>query len=148
MLKRLLLLFFVAAPLAQAADDPEVFGAAMPPGEPVALEAAVAALDADAPKPGKIAGRIVDVCEKRGCWAMLEADGMSARVMPREHEFMVPRDVRGPAVIYGTLSSVDLTQARDKYAAENPGKPNPIPDHEYRIDALSVALLEQEEGEG
>ena len=132
------------APTAQSADAPEVFGAAMPAGDTQTLDAALAAFEPGKSEPAKFSGRIVDVCEKRGCWAMLEADGVSARVTPREHEFMVPRDVRGPAVVYGTLTSVDLSEASAKYAAEHPGKPNPVPLQEYRIDALSVVLYEQE----
>ena len=116
MLRNTLLALLLLAPVAQAADDPEVFGAAMPEGEAATLDSALAAfdparLDSSEDAPRKFSGRIVDVCEKRGCWAMLEADGKSARVMPREHDFMVPRDVRGPAIVYGTLSSADLSEA-------------------------------------
>ena len=126
-----------------AADAPEAWGQPLPAGSAQSIDAALAAFDAkvDA-KPGKFQGRIVDVCSKRGCWAMLEADGKSARVMPREHEFMVPRDVRGEAVVYGTLASIDLSESRAKFAAENPGKANPIPEQEYRIEALGIEMVE------
>lgn len=149
MFKRVLCLLLLATPLAYAspdtaADAPETFGADMPAGEVTPLDAALASLDGAAAAPRKFSGRIVDVCEKRGCWAMLEADGKAARVMPREHEFMVPRDVRGEAVVYGTLSSVDLSEVSDRYARENPGKDNPVPRQEYRIEALSVVLVEQD----
>ena len=144
MLRTTLLALLLLAPVAQAADDPEVFGAAMPEGDALTLDSALAGFDPAQDSPRKFSGRIVDVCEKRGCWAMLEADGKTARVLPREHDFMVPRDVRGPAVVYGTLSSVDMSEAAAEYAAENPGKPNPVPTQEYRIDALSVVLLEQD----
>lgn len=144
MLNRITLALLLAAPLAHAADDPETFGAAMPDGEVVSLDAALAAFDPGQTGPRKISGRIVDVCEKRGCWAKLEVDGQSARVLPREHEFMVPRDVRGQAIVYGTLTSADLSADAAEYAKANPGKPNPIPAQEYRIDALSVVLVEQD----
>lgn len=144
MLRPVLLSLLLLAPAAYAADEAEVFGADMPPGDVQPLEAALAAFDPAQDAPRKFSGRIVDVCEKRGCWAMLEADGVSARVMPREHDFMVPRDARGTAVVYGKLTSVDQTEAADNYAKENPGKPNPIPTQEYRIDALSVVLVQQD----
>lgn len=147
LLRNTVLALLLAAPLAHANDDAEVFGADMPDGDAVALDSALASFDpASAADTDlrKFSGRIVDVCEKRGCWAMLEADGVSARVMPREHDFMVPRDARGTAVVYGKLSAVDLTEAKDDYGKENPGKPNPIPDQEYRIDALSVVLVQQD----
>ena len=144
MLRNTLLALLLLAPAVQAADEPEVFGADMPPGDALALDAALAGLESGGSGPRKFSGRIVDVCEKRGCWAMLEADGKTARVMPREHDFMVPRDVRGPAIVYGTLTSADMSEAAAAYAAENPGKTNPVPTQEYRIDALSVVLLEQD----
>ena len=144
MIKHTLFALLLVAPFAHASDDVEVFGADVPEGTAVALDDAVTAFDAADTDLRKFSGRIVDVCEKRGCWAMLEADGVSARVMPREHDFMVPRDARGTAVVYGKLSSIDLTEAADTYARENPGKPNPMPTQEYRIDALSVVLVEQE----
>ena len=147
MLKRALCLMLLALPLACAAADdvgPETFGAEMPGGESTPLDLALADLAATGTQPQKFSGRIVDVCEKRGCWAMLEADGQAARVTPRKHEFMVPRDARGEAVVYGTLTSVDLSEAADKYAKENPGKENPIPRQEYQIDATSVVLVQQD----
>lgn len=143
MLRNTLLALLLLAPVAQAADDPEVFGAAMPEGDALALDSALASFDPAQDGPRKFSGRIVEVCEKRGCWAMLEADGKSARVLPREHEFMVPRDVRGPAIVYGTLSAVDLEKAPDAYAAEGSATAAP-PAREYRIDALSIVLLEQD----
>lgn len=144
LIRNTVLALLLAAPMAHAADEPEVFGADMPAGDAIALDSAVSTLDPADAELRKFSGRIVDVCEKRGCWAMLEADGVSARVMPREHDFMIPRDARGTAVVYGKLTSADMTEAADNYAKENPGKPNPIPTQEYRIDALSVVLVEAE----
>ena len=135
------------APVVQANDvptgAPEGWGQPLPEGTVQSIDAALAAFDPKAEaKPGKFQGRIVDVCSQRGCWAMLEADGKTARVMPREHEFIVPRDVRGDAVVYGTLASVDLSEARAKFAAEHPGEANPIPEHEYRIEAFGIEMIE------
>lgn len=137
----------ILAPLVQANDTaldaPEAWGRPLPEGRVQSIDAAMAAFDPKAEaKPAKFQGRIVDVCSQRGCWALLEADGKTARVLPREHEFIVPRDVRGDAVVYGTLAAVDLTQEREKFAAENPGKANPIPAQEYRIDALGIEMIQ------
>ena len=77
-----------------------------------------------------------------GSSAMLELDGHAARVMQREHGFMVPRDLRGEARVYGVLLSKDLSEASDKYAKEHPGEENPVPEQEYRIDALGIVMVE------
>lgn len=137
-------LLLMAVPLAHAdvGDAPEAWGEPVPAGEALALDAALAAFDPANTQPGVYQGRIVEVCEMRGCWAKLELDGHAARVMPREHGFMVPRDLRGEAKVYGVLVSKDLTEAAAKYAAEHPDKPNPIPDQEYRIDALGIVMVE------
>ena len=147
MLRHLLTITLMFAPALHASeipvDAPEFWGTPLPEGKAQTLDAALASFDPKAEAtPGKFEGRIVDVCSKRGCWAMLEVDGHSARVMPREHDFMIPRDVRGEAIVYGTLASVDLSEAREKFAAENPGKDNPIPAQEYRIEALGVQLID------
>lgn len=140
------LLLALLAPLAHAADPadaPESWGQPVPEGEVLALDAALAGLDPKAEATPRVyQGRIVDVCEKRGCWARLEMDGHSARIMPREAGFMMPRDLRGEARVYGTLFLKDLREAAAKYAAEHPGEDNPIPDEEYRIDALGVVMVE------
>ena len=132
-------------PLAHAddvGDAPEAWGEPVPAGEALALDAALAAFDPANAEPRVYQGRIVDVCEMRGCWAMLELDGHAARVMPREHGFMVPRDLRGEARVYGVLLSKDLSEASAKYAKEHPGEENPVPEQEYRIDALGIVMVE------
>lgn len=137
-------LLLMAVPFAHAdvGDAPEAWGEPVPAGEVLALDAALAGFDPANTAPGVYQGRIVEVCEKRGCWAKLELDGQAARVMPREHGFMVPRDLRGEAKVYGVLVSKDLSEASAKYAKEHPGEPNPIPEQEYRIDALGIVMVE------
>lgn len=137
-------LLLLAAPLlhAGAVDAPEGWGEPVPAGEVLALDEALASFDPQASEARVYQGRIVEVCEKRGCWARLELDGHSARVMPREHGFMVPRDLRGEARVYGVLTSADLTELAARYAAEHPDEPNPIPAQEYRIDALGIVMME------
>lgn len=137
-------LLMMVVPLAHAdvGDAPEAWGEPVPAVETLALDAALAAFDPADVTPRVYQGRIVEVCEKRGCWAKLELDGQAARVMPREHGFMVPRDLRGEAKVYGVLSSKDLSEAAAKYAEEHPGEPNPIPAQEFRIDALGIVMVE------
>ena len=137
-------LLLMAFPLAHAdvGDAPEAWGEQVPAGEALALDAALAAFDPTNTAPGVYQGRIVEVCEKRGCWTKLELDGQSARVMPREHGFMVPRDLRGEARVYGVLLSKDRSEAAAKYAEEHPGETDPNPMQEFQIDALGIVMVE------
>lgn len=142
-----LLTLLLLAPVLHAADtaptERESWGQPVPQGAARSIDAALAAFGpGSGSAPTRYHGRIVDVCSKRGCWAMLEANGATARVIPRDHDFMVPRDVRGSAIVYGTLASVDLSAARAKFARENPGQENPIPAQEFRIDATGIELVE------
>lgn len=141
----LLLLWLCLIPLAGAADPgaaPEAWGEPVPEEEALMLDAALAGFEASAQVARVYQGRIVEVCEKRGCWARLEHNGQSARILPRDERFMLPRDLRGPARVYGVLLSKDLSEAVARYAEKHPGEPNPIPAQEYRIDALGVTMLE------
>ena len=126
-----------AAP-ALAAD----YGAPMPAGETVDIAAAVAAVDAHDDAPGKFSGRIVEVCQKKGCWVMLESDGKVARVMAKDHGFAVPKDASGAAVVYGTLSRIELSQKDAKHFAEDAGRKGAVQTEEYRIEATSIAIAD------
>ncbi|MBD8526579.1 DUF4920 domain-containing protein [Pseudomarimonas arenosa] len=133
------LLFAVTA---QAA----VYGEALPAGEARELSAALAEAKFDQPQ--LLSGRITEVCQKQGCWAVLEHEGASARLMMHEHSFFLPKDYRGKARVYGTLRRIDLSKAEAKHMAEESSKPTALADAEYRVDALGVELLEASASHG
>lgn len=138
----------LAAAMAQAADAPawEKYGADVPEGEAIPVSRAVADVDAHAGAPRKFSGRITDVCQKKGCWVMLEDDGRSARVLLGDHDFYVPRDVRGPAEVYGVLSQVALSPAARQHTAEETAAGADVPEVEYRILAEGVQVLADDPG--
>ena len=74
---------------------------------PVAV--AVAAFDQHAGKPQRYSGRITQVCQNQGCWMMLEDNGQAARVMFKDHAFLIPKDSSGHAEVVGVLSRKELT---------------------------------------
>lgn len=124
----------------QAAD----FGAAFPEAAPAtALAAAIDRGTADgSDHPEVISGRIVEVCQNKGCWVMLEDNGRVARVMMRDHAFSVPFDARGAALIHGTLSRTTLSEATAAHLAEDAGRSEPVQREEWRIDALAVRIAD------
>lgn len=147
----LLLLFVPLAHAETALDAPEGWGETVPAQQALPLDQALAGFDANVIEPRVYQGRIVEVCEKRGCWAMLELDGHSARVMPRDYGFMMPRDLRGEALVYGVL--LPATAPGGSHAPEHGHDHAHEGDHGhdhshgvtaegFRIDALGVVMVE------
>ncbi|PRH81525.1 DUF4920 domain-containing protein [Arenimonas caeni] len=136
---RLLLPFLLfLAPAALAAD----YGEPMPEGEAIAIAAAAADPAAyTTGQPAKFTGRITQVCQKKGCWVVLEQDGASARVMAKDHGFEVPKDASGPAVAYGILQEEPISEEHARHLVEDDGAAPPAP-KELRIVATSISIPE------
>ena len=131
----LVLLLLGMAPLALAAD----YGEPMPEGEAVAIADAAASPADYQGKPAKFSGRITEVCQKKGCWVVLEQDGHSARVMAKDHGFEVPRDASGPAVAYGVLQVEPISEEHARHLVEDDGAKAPAK-QELRIVATAISL--------
>ncbi len=113
------------------------YGEPVPLGKPLPLSAAL-----DQVPSGNIlfSGRVVEVCQKKGCWAMLEDEGRAVRLMMHDHAFSVPKDYRGPAVVWGVLQEVEVSESMAKHLAEDAGRSEPGALREYRIDTLGIRL--------
>lgn len=136
-----LLVLMLSIPFALHAGDTRTYGA------PIAEDAAVvpisvAAADTDAytGTEHRFSGRITEVCQKEGCWMMLEDDGHAARVMMRDHAFLVPKDASGHAEVYGVLSVKQLTPEAAQHLAEDAGDGALPPERELRIQATGVRI--------
>jgi len=140
----LIVLLTMLLSLAAQAGQVEKFGAELPHGNAVPLAQAIAAQASEST--GIFSGRITDVCQKKGCWVMLEDDGNTARVLLGDHDFYVPKDVRGPAQVHGVLRRVVLpAQAREHMAAES-AISRDVPEFEYRIIATGVQVEADDPG--
>ncbi|TWI01875.1 uncharacterized protein DUF4920 [Luteimonas cucumeris] len=122
------------------AGESRKFGEMMPAGEAVRISVAIAAHQDYAGKAQRFSGRIAEVCQKEGCWLVLEDDGQSARVMMRDHEFAVPKDASGRAEVHGVLSRHQLTPEAVKHMQEESSSGLPVSDVEYRIVADGVEI--------
>ena len=124
------------ATAAAAAD----FGAPMPDGE--AIDNATAAADPAAltGEPALYRGRITEVCQKQGCWVVLEHDGHTARVMAKDHGFAVPKDATGEAIVHGVLHVEPISTDHARHLVEDDGASAPA-DSELRITATSIRVL-------
>ena len=115
------------------------FGEPMPAGESVTIAAASADPAAYAGKPQRFSGRITEVCQKQGCWVVLEQDGQSARVMAKDHGFAVPKDASGPAVAYGVLEAAPVDEDHARHLVEDDGAKAPAAG-ELRIVATAIQI--------
>lgn len=141
MSKAVLLAVSLFAASAVLAGEARTFGVAIPAGP--AQSIASAKPDATAAQPQKYSGRIVEVCQKKGCWAMLEAGGVAARVMMKDYAFLLPADSQGEAVVYGTLIEKQLDEKTAKHLAEDAGRdPANVATSELRIEALGIELAD------
>lgn len=131
------------APATPVQTTPEgaVYGAKLPQTLPTAIElgSAIANPDALLGKPGAFSGRITEVCQKMGCWMVLAAaNGEFARVIMHDHAFGVPKDAKGDAVVYGTLTEKTATAEEVEHLKKDGAKAPTA--RELRIDAASVLI--------
>lgn len=76
-----------------------------------------------------IKGRVVEVCERRGCWFALDTSSPSViRVkVPRkengEYEYTVPKSINGKTIVAdGVLFSTMLSEDQQQHFADDQGK--------------------------
>lgn len=140
-MRRLLPLLLLLVAPAAVASHATSYGEAMPESEPVSI--AVAAKDpaAYAGKPMRFSGRITQVCQKKGCWVVLEADGESARVMAKDHGFGVPTDAAGIAHAWGVLQVEPISEEHARHLVEDDGASAPAA-QELRIVATGIEILD------
>ncbi|UXI67480.1 DUF4920 domain-containing protein [Tahibacter amnicola] len=105
-----------AAPLAQVAARPQDF----------------------AGKARAFRGRITEICQKQGCWMVLEDDGQFARVFMKDHGFSVPKDASGAAEVYGILT-VKTLSAEEIAHLQSEGR-SAVKPTELTIEATGVRL--------
>jgi hypothetical protein len=117
------------------------YGEPMPAGDTVTIAAAAADPAAHADKPRRFTGRITQVCQKKGCWVVLEQDGQSARVMAKDHGFAVPKDASGEAIAYGVLQLEPITAEHAKHLVEDDGADAPA-ERELRIVATAIEIVD------
>ncbi len=110
----------------------------MPAGEATDIGVALSAADAGE-RSGKFSGRIVQVCQKEGCWLVIESNGAAARVRTKDHAFLVPKDAQGTATVFGVLSPVQLEATEAKHLSDDAGGAAVAP-REWQIVASAIVI--------
>ena len=123
-----------------AAGEATHYGKPLPEMDAVSISEAVASFDEHAGKQQRFSGRITEVCQKKGCWMVLEDNGQTARVMfGEDHDLVVPKDSHGHAEVGGVLSRRDLSSEEIEHMKSD-GKGLAVSPVEYRIAADSVSI--------
>jgi hypothetical protein len=137
------LLLAILMPFASLhAGEMRTFGDPMPAGAAEPVSSALASATAAPGEARKFSGRITEVCQAKGCWVMLEDEGQAVRVMMQDHDVGIPKDVRGPAIVHGTLTVKELDPKMAQHLADDAGRKEPVATREYRISATSLVLQE------
>ena len=126
--------------LVSAVASAASFGDKMPDGVATDIGAAVSAPDAGE-RTGKFVGRITQVCQKEGCWLVIESDGKAARVRTKDHAFVVPKDSKGTATVFGVLSPIEMSAKEAKHLSDDAGGKEVAP-REWKIVASAVEIAE------
>ena len=116
------------------------YGADMPKGKAVDIAKASQNVEAYAGKPAKFKGRITQVCQKEGCWLMIESNAQAARIKTKDHAFVIPKDSKGEAIVFGELKRVELKPEAAKHLAEDAGQSTPVATNELQITATSIFI--------
>ena len=89
-------------------------------------------------------GTITQVCQKKGCFFMLQSGGEMARISFKDYSFFVPTNTNGAKVkLNGTFSVKTISEEDAKHYAEDAGNdPDAItgPQKEYALVATSVVI--------
>ncbi len=137
----------VLAPIRLVASEVKTYGQPLPAGTAINIATALQNSEQYLDKPILFEGRIGKVCQKKGCWLMIESDGKAARVKTKGHAYFVDKDSQGSARVFGTLSQVKVSKKMQKHLAKDAGqsiakqpisKPSNL---EYQIIADGIEVL-------
>jgi hypothetical protein len=96
-----------------------------------------------------VEGRVTQVCQRKGCWLVLDTGAEPirvhvARTASDEYAFTVPTDVSGAqATVRGTLQRVTLDAATHQHMVEDAGddtSAEPQPSTELQITARGIII--------
>lgn len=96
----------------------------------------------------KVTGKVVDVCQKKGCWMKLEnPGGEPIHVMFKDYALFMPKDLAGQNIVLEGKAFISYTPVEElQHYAEDAGKSKEEiakitePKREVRIEAWGVTV--------
>lgn len=73
---------------------------------------------------GKITGKVVEVCQEKGCWMKLQTEnGETMMVKFKDYGFFMPKDIQGKEVVLdGEAQIKEVSVKQQKHYAKDAGK--------------------------
>lgn len=73
---------------------------------------------------GKITGKVVEVCQEKGCWMKVEREGGEKLMVKfKDYGFFMPKDIVGRDVVLDGVANVkEVSVKQQKHYAEDAGK--------------------------
>ncbi len=73
---------------------------------------------------GKITGKVVEVCQEKGCWMKIEkADGQSLMVKFKDYKYFMPKNISGKEVVLdGEAIEKEVSVKQLQHYAKDAGK--------------------------
>lgn len=90
----------------------------------ISLPQLPAAFKGDSLYKGKVTGKVVEVCTKKGCFMRLSQDGKEPILVRfTDYAFFMPKNIVGKTVVVdGTAKVTETSVARQKHYAKDAGK--------------------------
>jgi hypothetical protein len=126
-------------------DGWRLFGADFTLTDSVAAAAVLASAADHDGKVVRMEGTVADVCNKMGCWLVVQAGEETIRVTMKEHAFGIDRDCAGKtASLEGVLQSKDVDPETAAHYESESDNPDAMPEkgktRVWEIIASTVAL--------
>jgi hypothetical protein len=116
------ILLFIMFQLSFAGDEGKIYGKGVSLDKTTKISDILAKPDENIGKTFLVEGRIVDVCEKRGCWMEIASDKEfeTIRVKVNDGEIVFPLSAKGKlAKVEGVLEKLELTKEQTKMWKKN-----------------------------
>ncbi len=97
-------------------------------GKPFTLDTAVAIADLEAKMKdqkfsGQVTGKVVEVCQVKGCWIKIDKGNGETILAKTNDEFFMPKDIVGKTVVLNADASIKERSVKElKHYAEDAGK--------------------------
>jgi len=133
----------VAAGPAKTGDD---FGGALTLDKPTPLADVLANPERWAEQPVLVHGKLTDVCQRKGCWTVIQDGGAQVRVRFKDYGFFLPKDATGrEAFVQGVVvvETLSESQARHYESESRHGNPDAVkgPQRHVGFTASGVRLV-------
>ena len=137
-------LLLAAGPAPAESPKPtDDFGAPLTLEGTTALTAVLAGAERYATEPVQIHGRLTDVCQRRGCWTVIQDRGAQVRVRFKDYGFSIPKDSSGrEALAEGvvTIETLSEKEARHYESEARDGDPDSVAGPQRRVGFMATGL--------